>query len=394
VRTAELPWQRLGRTAGLPDLAAAPGRPGSSAADADLPTALNALVEAVSEAAELTGCATQHSPWLPPLGRCVLIDDLPQPDPGHSGGARLAPVAWALSDLPTSQAQLPVRLDLDSFGHLYVVGIPRSGRSQVLRTMAGSLARGHSSKDVHLYGVGFAGGALSAMGVLPHCGGVVPRGDIERLERLLGRLDTELECRQAELTMHHASNPAELREILPAAARPAHIVLFIDGWDALAEIVAEHNGGRQMDQLNRLLREGAASGLHVVATSERALLSGRATALNDNKLLLRLNDRADYHSVGKRPRDVPDLIRPGQGWTSDGAEIQVALLAPGAARPGPGRGPAPHRRRGGPPRRRTARGAQARPDRHPPVEGGLHRRVRQGARGTAPPDVGPAGPGR
>ena len=328
VRTTELPWQRLGRTAGLPDLTAAPA---SSAADAELPTALNALVEAVSDAAELTGCAPQHSPWLPPLGRCVLIDDLPQPDPGHSGDARLAPVAWALSDLPASQAQLPVELDLDSFGHLYVVGIPRSGRSQVLRTMAGSLARGHSSKDVHLYGVDFAGGALSAMGVLPHCGGVVPRGDIERLERLLGRLDSELERRQAELTMHHASNLTELREILPAAARPAHIMLFVDGWDALAEIVAEHNGGRQMDQLNRLLREGAASGLHVVATSERALLSGRATALNDNKLLLRLNDRADYHSVGKRPRDMPDLIHPGQGWTSDGAEIQVALLAPGAA---------------------------------------------------------------
>jgi S-DNA-T family DNA segregation ATPase FtsK/SpoIIIE len=104
----------------------------------------------------------------------------------------------------------------------------------------------------------------------------------------------------------------------------------MDGWDALVDLIAEHNGGRQMDQLNRLLREGAAAGLHVVATSERALPAGRATALNDNKLLLRLNDRTDYHVVGRRSRELPDVIRPGQGWTSDGAEIQVALLAPGA----------------------------------------------------------------
>ncbi|MEU6227716.1 FtsK/SpoIIIE domain-containing protein [Streptomyces sp. NPDC047042] len=326
-----LQWQRLGRAVGRP------GTPESeqdtdmateTAAD-DVPTDLNALVEALSEAAQLTGCAPQPSPWLPALDGRILIDDLPQPD--EPGGARLAPVSWALSDLPEAQAQLPVRLDFAEFGHLYVIGIPRSGRSQVLRTMAGALARAHSSADVHLYGIDFAGGALTALGVLPHCGAVVPRGDIERLERLFARLDAELERRQELLTRQHAGNLTELRELVAAGARPAHVMLFIDGWDALLEAVADHHGGRLVEQLNRLLREGAAAGIHVVATSERALLSGRATALNDNKLLLRLNDHTDYHAVGKRSRDIPDLIRPGRGWTSDaGTEIQVALLASGA----------------------------------------------------------------
>jgi S-DNA-T family DNA segregation ATPase FtsK/SpoIIIE len=327
-----LHWQRLGRAVGLPGTAESePGGDPAPDLGADgIPTDLNALVEALSEAAELAGCVPQPSPWLPALGPDVLIDDLPQPD--APGGARLAPVSWGLSDLPEAQAQLPVRLDLAEFGHLYVIGIPRSGRSQVLRTMAGALAQGHSSADVHLYGIDFAGGALTALGVLPHCGAVVPRGDIERLERLFAKLDAELERRQELLTGHHASNLTELREIVAAGARPAHIMLFVDGWDALIEAVADHNGGRLVEQLNRLLREGAAAGLHVVATSERALLSGRATALNDNKLLLRLNDRTDYHAVGKRSRDMPDIIQPGRGWTSDGGtEIQVALLAPGAA---------------------------------------------------------------
>jgi len=321
----ELPWQRLGRAVGMPSIEA---EPTASAVDDDSPTDLNALVEALREAAVLTGCAAQPSPWLPPLDHSVLVDDLPRPEP--TGDARLAPVPWALSDLPAAQAQEPVRLDLDAFGHLYVIGIPRSGRTQVLRTMAGALARAHTAADVHLYGIDFAGGALAALGVLPHCGAVVPRGDTERLERLLARLDAELHRRQELLTRHHAANLSELREIVPASSRPAHVLLLVDGWDALVDIIAEHNGGRQMDQMNRLLREGAGSGLHVVATSERALLAGRATALNDNKLLLRLNDRSDYHVVGMRPRELPDVIRPGQGWTSDGTEIQVALLASGA----------------------------------------------------------------
>lgn len=322
---AALPWQRLGRAVGVPLAEAEPGAP---AMDDDSPTDLNALVEAVCEAAELADCVPQPSPWLPPLGQSVLVDELPEPE--QTGDARPVPVAWALSDLPGAQAQEPVLLDLATFGHLYVVGIPRSGRSQVLRTMAGALGRTHSAADVHLYGVDFAGGALAALGVLPHCGAVVPRGDTERLERLFTRLDTELDRRQEQLTRHHAANLTELREIVAPGERPAHILLLVDGWDALVDLIAEHNGGRQMDQLNRLLREGAAAGLHVVATSERALLAGRATALNDNKLLLRLNDRTDYHVVGKRSRDLPDVIRPGQGWTSDGTEIQVALLAAGA----------------------------------------------------------------
>ncbi|KUO05137.1 FtsK/SpoIIIE domain-containing protein [Streptomyces caeruleatus] len=281
------------------------------------------------EATELVGCAPQPSPWLPALDQHVLIDDLPQPEPAE--GARLASVSWALSDLPAAQAQLPVPLDLDTFGHLYVIGIPRSGRSQVLRTMAGALARGHSAADVHLYGIDFGGGALSALGVLPHCGAVVPRGDTEQLERLFARLDAELDRRQEQLTQHHAANLTELREIVPAASRPAHVLLLVDGWDALVDLIGEHNGGRQMDQLTRLLREGAASGLHVVATSERSLLAGRIASLNDNRLVLRLNERTDYHAVGKRWQELPDVIRPGQGWTSDGTEIQVALLGPGGS---------------------------------------------------------------
>lgn len=132
-------------------------------------------------------------------------------------------------------------------------------------------------------------------------------------------------ARLVRAALHHAANLAELREIVPPAARPAHVLLLIDGWDALVDLVAEHNGGRQMDQLTRLLREGAGSGLHVVATSERALLSGRAASLNDDKLLLRLNERTDYQVVGRRRQDLHAL-----GGTDQRADPgdQAGLTAP------------------------------------------------------------------
>lgn len=71
-------------------------------------------------------------------------------------------------------------------------------------------------------------------------------------------------------------------------------------------------------------------GLHVVATSERSLLTGRLSAHNDHKLLLRQGDRADYQVIGLGPSAVPSVIPPGRGWhVLSGTETQVALLAPG-----------------------------------------------------------------
>ncbi|MFI8993015.1 FtsK/SpoIIIE domain-containing protein [Streptomyces sp. NPDC053542] len=327
VWTSELTWSLLGRTAAEPveetaDLFDAI----QEAMDrADAPTDLTALVDAVREAAAQLEIERQPSPWLPALPNAVSLAELPErPDPADG---RLAPVAWGLADLPGAQRQEPLELDLSRFGHLYVLGTPRSGRSQVLRTIGGALARRHSSADVHLYGIDAAGGALAALSELPHCGAVVPRADLERLGRLLTRLTAEMSARQELLTSHGAANLTELRALLRPAERPAHVVVLIDGWDSLAALLGEHDGGRPMHELTALIREGAPMGLHVVATSERALLTGKVASLNDERLLLRLTDRNEYSLAGIPPKQVPAVVPQGRGWRGGSAtEVQVALL--------------------------------------------------------------------
>ncbi|GAA2680080.1 FtsK/SpoIIIE domain-containing protein [Streptomyces lunalinharesii] len=323
--SAELPWQRLGRAAEAPS----PGEETAEIELPDVPTDLTALVEAVSDAAASLDHTPLPSPWLPALGTEVRLGDLPEPPP--PGRGQLAPVVWAMEDLPALQLQVPVTLDLAHFGHLYVLGMPRSGRTQVLRTLAGSVASTLSCEDVHLYGIDAGGGALTAMTVLPHCGAVVSRADLERLDRLISRLVAELARRQELLTAHSAGNLTELRATLPAGLRPPHIILMIDGYDALNGIISEHDNGRLLNDLLALLREGTAAGMHVIATSERALASGRLSVLNDDHLLLRLNDRTEYSVAGIDARRVPAAVPPGRGWrTTNGAELQVALLGPGS----------------------------------------------------------------
>lgn len=327
VHAADLPWNRLGRPA--PDPSADGGAGETLGPPA--PTDLQVLVEAVREATELLDDhAPQPSPWLPALPAKVLLDELPEARrPPERDDPSLPPlIPYALEDIPQLQQRSVAALDLATFGHLYVIGAPRSGRTQALRTIAGSAARAVGVGDLHIYGIDAAGGGLAALRALPHCGAIAGRHDMEQVDRLLSRLAAELTRRQEECAARHCSGIVELRARLPEQDRPAHILLLIDGWDALIPVLDDYDNGRLYDDLNRILREGGAAGVHVVAGSERSLLAGRAASQNDHKLMLRQADQSDYTLLGMLPTQVPTVVRDGRGWhTVTRTETQVAVLA-------------------------------------------------------------------
>nr|WP_237535119.1 FtsK/SpoIIIE domain-containing protein [Streptomyces sp. SID3343] len=236
-------------------------------------------------------------------------------------------VPYALLDFPHLQARRLAAIDFATFGHLYVIGAPRSGRTQVLRTIAGAAALTIPCSDLHIYGIDAAGGALGVLEALPHCGAIVSRHDAERLERLISRLAGELTIRQRLIAQHDCADVTELRDKLPKDRRPAHVVLMVDGWDALSNMLDDYDGGRLYAEFVRMLREGQGAGIHVIATSERLLLGGRLAAHNDRRLLLRQTDPSDYTLIGMPRNSVPSHVPPGRGWLAPGAiEAQIALL--------------------------------------------------------------------
>jgi S-DNA-T family DNA segregation ATPase FtsK/SpoIIIE len=323
VRGMELTWSRLGRPADLPE--AEDEEPEPLSGEEPL-TDLRALVETIGRAAgSLPDFTPQPSPWLEPLAERVRAEDLPPVPPAPPGA--LPPVPYALLDIPQLQQQRLGTIDFASFGHLYVIGSPRSGRTQVLRTVAGSAALAISSADLHVYGIDAAGGGLGVLESLPHCGAVVSRHDTERLERLIARLNGELTSRQRLIAQHGCADLADLRTKLSKDRRPARLLLLIDGWDALGALLDDYDGGRVYSEVVRLLREGAAAGIHVIATSERVLLGGRLAAHNDRRLLLKQADPSDYNIAGLTRHKVPAHIPPGRGWLApERIEAQIALL--------------------------------------------------------------------
>ncbi|MEU9450817.1 FtsK/SpoIIIE domain-containing protein [Streptomyces sp. NPDC048277] len=314
----ELHWEELGDP--LP-------RPAESERAVQPVTDLSVLVEAVRGAADQLAVPPARRPWLPPLPEALTLADLTGPgaapvEPGH-----LAPVAYGLVDIPAEQAQRELLFDLDRMGHLHIIGSPRSGRSQTLRTLAAALAGAHGTADVHLYGLDCGNGALQALTGLPHCGAVVDRGEAERVVRLVNRLTGEVGRRRALLGRQGVADLTELRRILPAHERPPHLLLLVDRFEAFERDYAAYDQGSVMDAMTLLMREGASVGVHLVLAGDRVLSQSRFSSTTEDKLVLRLNDRGDYSMVGISARSVPEDLPAGRAiQPRDTTNAQIALV--------------------------------------------------------------------
>jgi S-DNA-T family DNA segregation ATPase FtsK/SpoIIIE len=306
-----------------------PAAPRQDTQDGEV-TDLSRLVHAAREAASRLGLPANHSPWLPPLPDLVTRGDLlaavPRPEPDDGA---LPAVPWALGDLPSEQAQRPVTLDLSRFGHLFIVGASRTGRSQALRTIAGSLADAISTADLHLFGIDMGSGALLPLTRLPQTGAVIQRSERERLTRLLDRMQAELTRRQEMFGQLGVADIGEQRRQAGPGARLPHLVLLLDRWENFTSSYADLDGGAFIERVLTFLREGAGAGLHLVLAGDRSLLSGRVGVLTDDKWVLRFAERSDYSMADLNPRKLPERIPNGRMFrATSGQEAQVALLTP------------------------------------------------------------------
>jgi len=322
---AAVDWADLGR----PE----PGRPAVKRREEEEITDLKVLVEEVQRAVRRMRIPPQHSPWLPALPAILLLSDAaPAASGQEQAGVGSDHCTFGVEDLPALQRQRPAVLSLGAFSHLMAAGAPRSGRSQLLRTIAGSLAMTFSCADVHIYGIDCGNGALLPLADLPHCGSVVSRTQTERAVRLITRLGAEVTRRQELLAEAGFADISEQRATASGIDRLPHIFILLDRWEGFTTTLGELNGGSLTEVITRILGEGASVGVHLVMTGDRSLVAGRIASLCEEKLAFKLAEKDDFGMIGLRPRDMPDEIAPGRAFRAgSGIEVQVALLAPDAS---------------------------------------------------------------
>ena len=160
-----------------------------------------------------------------------------------------------------------------------------------------------------------ATGHSTPIGGLPGCGAVVGPHESERRVRLVRYLADELVRRQAD----------------PESPRPS-VILAIDGLGAL---LASLSGPADLEDHARLLRvftDGAAAGIHTVATIERpGGCPTRHWPRSTQRWLFHLDDPVEAATLGIRAVAVPAAI-PGRHACSSIAAVEAQLAI--VARPG------------------------------------------------------------
>lgn len=270
-------------------------------------TDLDRLVEAIGEAWERDGAGQPRKPWPEPLPGCVSTGDLVEAAAGADDLARVLPLA--LADDPSHQCRRVVGWEWDA-GGLLLVGLPGSGTTTALATIALQAADRLALEQLHLYVLDFGAAELAPLAELPCVGAVVLAAERERQHRLFRHLGQELARRQSAGGSKTARRP--------------RLVVLIDGvasllsaWDDPLDGVA--------DTLGRVLAAGPEVGIHVALTAERPGAAPLAwTATLAQRLVFALADPSDYASLGCPPRDSGSRP-PGRAWhTAAGLLAQVA----------------------------------------------------------------------
>lgn len=294
----------------------------STSVESDGPTDLRRAVAAITEATAELAVVVPESPWLPPLAAAVTIDELhgtPSSVGGQPCGAEAIP--FGLMDVPQEQMTRPVAWDLESDGHLAVVGGPRSGRTSLLRIIAVAAAQRWPREGLAIYVVD-TGSNLGALDALPQVGAVIERDDAGRLNQLIQWLSSEIRSRQQQFARDEVSDFAEHAR---SGGTLPRLLLLIDGWETLTEISEETTLGRLTDELLQILRDGSAVGLYTAATGGRTLATGRVVSSFPRKLVLHLADSGDAVLLGMREKDFPESMPPGRALVCpEGLELQVA----------------------------------------------------------------------
>jgi DNA segregation ATPase FtsK/SpoIIIE, S-DNA-T family len=317
-----LPWRGLGKS--LP-------APASSGAGESMATDLSVLVDAIAAANAKLGLSPQRRPWLEPLPELITLEELPASGPG---GQEIPAIPYGLIDLPLRQARAPLALDFTHAGHIAVAGAARTGRSSLLRTLAGSVASLVSPADVHIYGIDCGTGALLPVADLPHCGAVVTREQGDRIERLLSKLRNEIARRQQLLAAQGFAGLAEQRAATTGADRLPWMLLLLDWWEGYVATFENLDYGRLIETLLQILREGSAVGLRAVFTTDRTALIGPTGTIFGQRMIFRMTDRSDASLADIGERALP--AHQGEGRIMFAAkpnplEAQIALLDPDAS---------------------------------------------------------------
>ena len=269
--------------------------------------------------------AGDAEPWLP----------RPSPRGGAVGGSPGLAAPFGVEDHPAEQSRRPAYYDVERDGHLLAIGDPGSGRSTLLRTLAGSLAArtstGRRSPVWHRLWQRRPAAHRRAAAV--RGGGHPPRARPGRppADQVAGRgRPAASRCwPRAASPPSPTSGPRP-----PRATRLPYLVVLLDRWEGFNAEFETVDNGRLVSSFLHLMREGPGAGVRIVVTGDRSATSARFSSLarpHPDAALQRpghvLRRRAQPPTPAGAHPDRPGLRSPHRRRGASGAARRRSLRA-------------------------------------------------------------------
>jgi DNA segregation ATPase FtsK/SpoIIIE, S-DNA-T family len=220
----------------------------------------------------------------------------------------------------------PVDLDLvDDGPHVLVVGAPRAGKSDLLRTIVASLVTSNDTSAVNVICIEPSDGAsFGAFAGLDHVVGSVENFDEHGGVRLMRALQSEVNRRARVLAEHHAVSLADYE-----GQAIARLVILVD--DA-GDVMLRH--ATFLPQLIELIDRSRHLGLHLIVAVEQLSRSIEQVlkSFANIRLALRMNDPAEAIALmGSREPVQISVHAPGRGVMRIGESSAVPVQFASAA---------------------------------------------------------------
>lgn len=287
------------------------------ASDSD-ETDLDLLIDAIVAANDDLGYAPPRPVWPEPLGERVGLAGVGEHlgDEPVVGAVRGDVVQFALSDQPDRQRQIPAGWDTDE-GNLLLLGIPGSGTSTALASIALTMAAATSPEDLDIVVLDLGTRDLQPLEQLPHTAAYVGSGLAAREQqvRFLKFLRKELDRRRADARGHRK------------------MLVLVDGLASLKdEFGDDFDAQKLLGGLYTAYAEGPDVGMHFAVSSTRAKgVPPQMEEVTTQKWLFRLADPYDYASAGLDKRLAPPPV-PGRCVPAN-TKLQTHVASPGCPLP-------------------------------------------------------------
>lgn len=289
-------------------------------------TELDVVLEYIRQCCDKYKYSWARQMWLKEMDKIMLLSDICKRFERKMWDGEKWPennveefrVLYGMADDINTQRRIPAEVDFLQARNLMIAGLPGSGKTTALQTIAAALATQYAPDEVNIYAFSLTSHMLQCLSLLPHVGEIVYEEDTDEQIRLMNMLYAEGERRKKlfrELATDNfvqfnrsAINSAQFKKI------PAIVVLI----DRMQQLRDWDDGKRDqaLQKFYDMLRSGASQGIFFIMTAfNRSELPMKYHPFI-RAVTLQQNERADYaDALGARVGSDWGGIReyPGRG---------------------------------------------------------------------------------